>query len=151
MKIDPTGKPMQIITPDPAHVRNGTDEKSDFSKVLDDTMHHKKAGSAQKVHLANPAAGAAMRTHNDLHTSGWRAADGLLDALEAYRNQLANPEADLKMVEPCVDRMNDLCDKAQPLLARLSEENPVKSVIQETMVHISKEIERFNMGYYVDG
>lgn len=151
MKIDPTGKPLQTSPSNSVQSVKNRNGEADFANVLGKTLKQGEVQSIQASHGVQSVAGTALRIHGAFSTPEWRAADRLLDALEAYRTQLENPEASLKRIEPYMGRMSDLLEKIKPLMEDLPKENPVKAVLQETMVHISKEVERFNMGYYVDG
>ncbi len=150
MKVDPTHKPLQINTPRKAQLTGDTGAKPDFAHVLDASMQKKDVHAVDKNKIIPSAARPDLRTQIDIQSPEWQAADGMLDALDAYRNQLSNPEATLKMVEPYVGRMKELQKSHQLLLDQLPEGSPVKQVLQQTMVHVSKEIERFHMGYYID-
>ncbi len=151
MKIDPTHKALTVNTPQKTHSASEAAGKTEFAEVLGSSMQQKAVGGVEKSQFLPSVAGPDPRIPNDIQSVEWRAADGMLDALEDYRNQLSNPEASLRKVEPYVDRMKDLLNQNQALLNHLSDGSPVKQVLEQAMVHVSKEIERFNMGYYVDG
>lgn len=151
MKIDPNQKPLQISTPQTVKPMENGKEKPEFANVLGASMQPKSADSSQKTQFAPSVPTPDPRIQNPGQSAEWRATDGLLDALEAYRSQLKNPEASLRMIEPYVGRMKDLMDAHQPMLDEMSDGNPVKQILQQAMVHVSKEIERFHMGQYVDG
>lgn len=151
MKIEKTHNPLQINTHQ--NIRSGgkTEGKPEFAKVLGASMHQQKPiDGVVNTQFIPSVANPDIRVPYDPGSLEWRAADGLLEALEAYRGMLSDPKANLNMVEPYVGRMKDLLDNYQPLLARLPDGNPVRQVLQEAMVHVSMEVERFNMGYYVD-
>ena len=151
MKIDPTQKAPPVNTPQKTHSVSDAAGKVDFAQVMGASMQHKAVGNVEKTAFMPSVSGPDPRIQSNIQSVEWRAADGMLDALEAYRNQLANPETTLKKMEPYVDRMKDLMKDNGQLLNNLSDGSPVKDVLQQTMVHISKEVERFRMGYYVDG
>ena len=151
MKIDQPHKALPVNTPQKTQSASEVVGKADFAEILGASMQEKAVGGVEKSQSVQSLAGPDPRIQIDIQSVEWRAADGMLDALEAYRNQLSNPEASLKKVEPYVDRMKDLLNQHQPLLNHLSEGSPVKQALEQAMVQISKEIERFRMGYYVDG
>lgn len=151
MKIDPTQKPLQINTPQAAPSKSERNEgKSEFAEVLSTSIQQKSGGSCENTQCMPSVARPDIRIQNDALSAQWQTADGMLDALDAYRNQLGNPKASLKMVEPYVEKMKELLEGSQSVLVEMPEGNPVKQILEQAMVHISKEIERFNLGYYVD-
>jgi hypothetical protein len=77
-------------------------------------------------------------------------ADGLLNALEKYQQLLGDPSADLRAVQPAVDQMKAAAGGAEELINAMPAGHPLHAVMQETMTHISQEIERFDSGYYID-
>jgi hypothetical protein len=150
MKIDPSQKPLPITRPNTVPSHGASQGKSEFAKVLGESMQHQAVAPQEKTGFAPSVTAPVFMAPEPARSTEWRTADGLLDALDAYRNRLMDPKSNLKMIEPYVDRMKALFENAQPVLDRLPEGNPVQPVLQQTMVHVSKEIERFNMGFYVD-
>lgn len=154
MKIDPTEKQQHIISRNPAQQVDSANPNGEFSKILKDNVRKSSdlnAGSdTGKCHLVQSPMTLNMGIPSMTESADCRTALGLLDALENYQQLLKDPGANLRMVEPAVDKMRSLTENAQPILSRIPEGHPVKTVVQETLVHMSKEIERFNMGYYVD-
>lgn len=150
MKIDPSQKPAPANTPHTAQSSGGLEGKPEFAKVLGESMQQQPVGPAEKTPWVPSVAAPDIRMQDHTRTCELQTADGLLDALDAYRNRLNDPRSTLKMIEPYVERMKALCEAAQPVMDQMPSGAPVKQVLQQTMVHVSKEIERFNMGYYVD-
>lgn len=151
MKIDPNGKPLQIPNPSSVPPVKESDGSPNFSRVLGNTLHQQSSGAVQNAHMVSPITGPRPNVHHDIRTSARHTVDGLLDALDDYRIQLKNPDMSLRMIEPYVGRMGDLSDNARDVMDQLSGDHPVRSVLQEAIVQISKEIQKFKMGYYVDG
>jgi hypothetical protein len=150
MKIDPSQKPLPITPPNTIPSHGAPEGKSEFAKVLGQSMQQQAVAPKEKTGLAPSITAPVIMAPEPLRSSEWRTTDGLLDALDAYRNRLMDQKFTLKMIEPHVEKMKALFENAQPILDQLPKGNPVQPVLQQTMVHVSKEIERFNMGYYVD-
>ncbi len=150
MKIDPSQKPLPITPPNTVHSHGALEGKSAFAKVLGESMQQQGVAPKEKTGLTPSVTAPVIMPREPTRSTAWRTADGLLDALDAYRDRLMDPKSTLKMIEPNVARMKAQVEKAQPVLDQLPEGDPVQNVLQQTMVHVSKEIERFNMGYYVD-
>ena len=79
------------------------------------------------------------------------AAHKLLDALNAYQQMLGDPEATLKMIQPAVDEMASQASGTLTMLDDMPDESPVKIILRETLTHVTREIDKFNSGFYVDG
>lgn len=150
MKIDPSQKPAPIHTPQTVQSSGGLEGKPEFAKVLGESMQQQAVEPAEKTPWVPSVAAPDIRVQDHDRTSELRTAEGLLDALDAYRNRLNDPGSSLKIIEPYVEKMKALFDAAQPVIDQMPSGAPVKQVLQQTLVHVSKEIERFNMGYYVD-
>jgi hypothetical protein len=150
MKIDPTQKPLPISPANTPPSHGEVEGKPGFARILSESMQNKPVAADGNSRLVPSVAAPVIMAQDHAQSSEWRTADGLLDALDAYRNQLIDKKSTLKMIEPYVERMKALFENAQPVLDQSAKENPVQHVLQQTMVHVSKEIERFNMGYYVD-
>ena len=78
------------------------------------------------------------------------AADNLLDKLENYQKMLADPAVTLRMLQPAVEQMDKQAAATRELISSMPDEHPLKAIVQDTIVNITQEIERFNSGYYVD-
>jgi hypothetical protein len=152
MKIDPSEKQQHILSsPIVKPTERGTAD-SQFSKVLGETVQKSCRAQTQQSGVLQPSIAPSMVVSIDpvQKSSEFTTAHRLLDALEQYQNLIGNPEANLKTVAPAVDHMKSLTKKAQPILDNMPEGHPIKTVTQEALMEMSKEIERFNAGYYVD-
>jgi hypothetical protein len=150
MKIDPSQKPLPINAPKTLQPAGEPEGKSEFARVLGESMQQKPIAPVDKTRFVPSVKAPDVKVPDHAQSLEWRTADRLLDALESYRNQLKDPNSNLRMVAPYVGRLKSILDEAQPVIDQLRSDNPVKDVLLQTMVHISKEIERFNMGYYMD-
>jgi hypothetical protein len=150
MKISPSEKQQQLISATTARQGDKATAGHHFAKVLTDTVQ-KSAGPAETDgHVVRPSPvpvinGPLVRKNPDM-----AAAEGLLDALENYKILLADPQTSLRVMAPSIEKMGSLSKSAEPILDRYPDGHPVKMVLGEALVHISKEIERFRGGYYVD-
>jgi hypothetical protein len=123
---------------------------SDFAKVLNETVEKSSGPVEDNDNVMRPSMAPAIGHAPVSKNSEISIAEGLLDALENYQTLLEDPEASLKMVEPSVEKMRLLSQSAEPILGQFPDGHPLKLVVGEALVHISKEMERFNGGYYVD-
>jgi hypothetical protein len=151
MKIDPTEKQLQILSNHHVPSRPKSIENNNFAKVLKETVHKTAETQVQRAPITGPVAGPEMMIHYETTSRHWQVTDGLLNAMENYQKLLADPTASLRTIEPIVNKMKELSQSAQPLLEDLPKGHPVKAVAEEALVQMSKEIERFNAGLYIDG
>lgn len=151
MKIDPTEKQHQVLSNHHVPSRPTFIEENTFSKVLKETVQKTAESNVQRAPLAGPVVGTEMIFHSETMNPHWQAAAGLLDALESYQKLLADPTAGLRAIEPIVNKMKELSQSPGPVLAELPQGHPVKEVAEEALVHMSREIERFDAGLYTDG
>lgn len=151
MKIDPTEKQQQILSNHHVPSRPKSIGENNFAEILKETVHKTAETQVQRAPLAGPVLGPEMMIHSETSRPHWQATDGLLNAMESYQKLLADPTASLRTMEPIVNKMKELSQSAQPILEDLPQGHPVKAVAEEALVHMSKEIERFNAGLYIDG
>jgi hypothetical protein len=75
--------------------------------------------------------------------------DRLVDRLENYRLKLADPQVSLKSIQPLLNDMAASSEKLAPKLAHLDEADPLKDILNRSLVMVSLEITRFNRGDYL--
>jgi hypothetical protein len=151
MKIDPTEKQQQILSNNHVPSNPKSMEEKKFAKVLNETVQKTAETQVQRAPLAGPVARPEMFIHAETTSPHWQATDGLLNAMESYQKLLTDPSASLRAIEPIVNKMKELSQSAQSVIGELPQGHPVKAVAEEALVHMSKEIERFNAGLYIDG
>ena len=152
MKIDPNEKLQHTTSSPGVKPMGGGDSDSDFAKVLGDTVQKSSGVQTRQSDTVQPSMAPSMvmpigTAQGDSEST---TAHGLLNALENYQRLLGDPEANLKMIAPAVEDMKSITKKAQPILEKMPEGHLVKTLAQEALMEMSKEIERFNAGYYVD-
>ena len=75
--------------------------------------------------------------------------DRLVDRLENYRLKLADPQASLKSIQPLLNDIAASSEKLAPKLDHLDEGDPLKEILNRSLVMINLEITRFNRGDYL--
>lgn len=149
MKIDSTNPSQRIISPEPGQAGK-PQQNSDFAEVLKETVQSQH----DNQEIANPAVKPTMAymaiQQPARSPEARRAAQGLLDDLERYQRLLADPGANMKTLDPMVDNLKKHAEDIEPVMESLPGDDPVRGVIEETMMLISKEIERFYAGVYID-
>jgi hypothetical protein len=128
----------------------GADGAPDFASVLKQTSEKMHPTSMPVAATSQPVLPSMLGFGFETQFGSEKFASHLLDTLESYQRLLADPEANLRRVQPLVDQMKAQANEAQPLMAALPNGHVVKGVIEETLMHINKEIARFDRGEYVD-
>ena len=77
-------------------------------------------------------------------------AENVLDAMQRYCEQLADPAVNLRKLASQLDRLEAVAGKAGAVSDMMSERDPVKPIIDDAVAEIRREIDRFNSGLYVD-
>jgi hypothetical protein len=75
--------------------------------------------------------------------------DRLVDRLENYRFKLADPQVSLKSIQPLLDDIAALSEKLATRLEHLNEGDPLKDILNRSLVMASLEMTRFNRGDYL--
>lgn len=150
MKIDPTDQHQQVQSTHRVHSGSGGDDKISFAEVLGETEKKSTQTTEDKKVVSNPVMGPGMTIRHDPISAQWPVADELLCAMERYQELLEDPSADMRTIGSFVEVMRDLAENTQPKLDDLPQGDPLRDVGEAALVHIAKEIARFDSGYYVD-
>lgn len=137
------------------NIRNSNKNQTtaSFDAVLQNSIQHSGSHSeAVKSSSVQPSIGPASLKGLSSFSNPpeLQATQRLLDNLEAYQQLLADPKADLRMIEPVVGQMALQAKNAGALLDRMPENHPLREILEESLENISQEVERYNAGYYVD-
>jgi hypothetical protein len=151
MKISATPQ----LRPNPPVTQNRREAIStdaDFQTILKQTVGS-TAGEKQPARVANPFGVQSVRpiVKPDAEAVPPLAdrIDQLVDRLENYRLKLADPQASLKSIQPLLDDMAASSEKLSPKLEHLDEGDPLKDILNRSLVMVSLEITRFNRGDYL--
>jgi len=75
--------------------------------------------------------------------------DRLVDRLENYRLKLADPQASLKSIQPLLNDMAASSEKLALKLDHLDDGDPLKDILNRSLVMVKLEMMRFNRGDYL--
>lgn len=151
MKIDSNEKIQQVAGSAP-DVAKKTQVVAGFDTVLKDTILQSNSAPAGEE---NPVR-QMMRTSPGLEilpnyqVTADAVADGLIEVLETYQQMLADPAADLRMIQPVIEQMRTRVAGTETVLAGIPDDNPVKAIVRETVMCMTEEVDKFYSGYYVD-
>ncbi|MFH1985868.1 MAG: hypothetical protein ABIL58_28880 [Pseudomonadota bacterium] len=74
--------------------------------------------------------------------------DRLLELMEGYQQQLANPRQSLKSIAPQLDRVEKGMQELEKTIQKLNDADGLKSIAQEALVAATAEVFKFNRGDY---
>lgn len=149
ISVNPQLRPDLPITKNP---RETTATDTAFQTILKQTVG-RSAGAQQAPPVAYPFAPQAVRpivmpeTNSALPLVD--CLDRLVDRLENYQQKLADPHASLKSIQPLLNDIAASTDKLVPELERLDEGDPLKDILNRSLMTASLEIARFNRGDYL--
>jgi hypothetical protein len=134
-----------------ASPRKTTLPSSGFEKVFNESLQRQEdaeRGAPTVLQtLSLPASGVEASVPFNA-TAGMQAMDDLIDALEGYQQQLADPDCCLRDIAPSLERL----ENAHRHLARLATGAPADStlgnIMNEGLVTATMEIQRFHSGVY---
>jgi hypothetical protein len=75
--------------------------------------------------------------------------DLLLDLLDEYRDQLADPNVTLRHIEPLLNTIAQEREHLSGILDRLPNEDGLKDIVHRTLITASLEVVKFNRGDYI--
>ena len=134
-------------------LRREQDQKDDFKNILkasvERTTHH--PGKIQSPPLTNPVSAIRFQPpalENKRLTV--ERVDNLLNLLDNYRNQLADPKVTLRSIEPVMKMIDKEKEQLSSVLDSLTEEDGLKDIVNRTLVTASLEVMKYNRGDYID-
>ena len=75
--------------------------------------------------------------------------DNLLNLLDDYRRQLADPQVTLRHIEPLMNSIEKEKEQLSSVLDSLKSEDGLKDIVNRTLVTASLEIVKYNRGDYI--
>jgi hypothetical protein len=154
MSIDPTDK-IHSMTP-PTKMTSPPDKPPqpsgiEFSKVLEKNVRDAQAQPIVSQKPVSQVIGpCCCLSQNQVRLEAYERAVRTLDAMDRYKKLLADEKANLRDMQPAVADMKKETELIKTTLEQLPEDDNLKKILGETLLIASKEIARFNMGYYAD-
>lgn len=154
MSINPADKIQHVApsvkvtsAPDKPNPSSG----SDFSKVLEKTIQNAQTyPPVLKRPVSQVITPPCCPTQNEVRLDAHENALRALNAMERYQKLLVDAQANLRDMEPAVAEMKKETEWIKKTMGKLPENDNMKKILGETLLVASKEIARFNMGYYAD-
>ena len=127
-------------------------ETDDFKKILKASVE-KTANHPVKAHQSpslHPLSGVRLQplSLETKHATVERV-DNLLNLLDRYRKQLADPEMTLRKIEPVIQTIIKEKEQLTSLLDAVANEDGLKDIVNRTLITASLEVIKFNRGDYI--
>jgi hypothetical protein len=153
MKINGNDEIIKSAYPDKSQKQEQT-RNTDFNDILKASVEQ-TAQNKPKVYastLMKPISAIRFNplSSEDKHIAVERA-DNLLNLLDDYRKQLADPRVTLRSIEPVMDTIAKEKEQLSSVLESLSEEDGLKDILNRTLITASLEIVKYHRGDYVAG
>jgi hypothetical protein len=151
MKISVTPQ-LRADPPVTQNRREAISPATDFQTILKQTVGC-SAAENHAIRVAHPFGPSSIRPIATPEADGALSLvdriDRLVDRLENYRFKLSDPQASLKSIQPLLKDIAASSEKLAPKLEQLDEEDPLKDILNRSLVMVSLEIARFNRGDYL--
>ena len=151
MKIDLTHDLLKVVDAENVH-RANTSNGQGFGRILKETMETEnsaKAAAIQQPELTEPVCGVRFNPFSLLaEPSPVEQAEQILDALEAYRQKLGDPDTALSEVNPLLQEIQRRSDCLKSTMEALPDVDPLKEILNQTLVVSYLEALKLNRGDY---
>jgi hypothetical protein len=134
-------------------LRREQDQKDGFKNILKASVERTTSNPAkiQSAALANPVPAIRFQTPSpEYKRLTVERVDNLLNLLDDYRNQLADPQVTLRSIEPVMKMIDREKEQLSSVLDSLTEEDGLKDIVNRTLVTASLEVMKYNRGDYID-
>jgi hypothetical protein len=151
MKIDGNndiGRNPSVDKPPSEHATKA----DEFKKILKATVDRSNTQAAKIQTTPQPNFLGAIRStpiSPEAREATVKCLDNLLNLLEQYRDQLANPKVTLRQIEPLLNTIDKKQEQLATLLKGMPEEDGLKDVVHRTLITTSLEVMKFNRGDYI--
>lgn len=75
--------------------------------------------------------------------------DNILNLLDNYRKQLADPQVSLRQIEPLMNMIEKEKEQLSSVLDSLASEDGLKDIVNRTLITASLEVIKYNRGDYI--
>ena len=133
-------------------IQREQDQKDDFKNILkasvERSVHHQE--KIKSPLLANPVSAIwfhPLSPENKRLTV--ECVDNLLNLLDNYRDQLADPQVTLRNIEPVINMIEKEKEQLSSVLDSLPNEDGLKDIVNRTLITASLEVIKYNRGDYI--
>lgn len=130
--------------------RIGTQKQpTEFKTILQETVGAGKATGAGPASMPQAIAAVAFVDQPEGTAQAVRQTGDILDTLDAYRQLLTDPDANLRQIQPVVEQLEQKAGNMQTIMLNLPEKHAIRQVMNDTLIQVSQEIARFHQGDYI--
>jgi hypothetical protein len=151
MKISGNNEIIKSIYPDKSQ-RSEQTSNTDFKNILKESVEKsaQHATQIQSPSLLNPLSAVRFDPESPQDKiSAIKQVDSLLNLLDDYRKQLADPAITLRSIEPMMKTIIKEKDQLSSLLDSLPNEDGLKDIANRTLITASLEVIKYNRGDYI--
>jgi hypothetical protein len=148
MKINPLDKQQLIQT----QGKPGTQKAGGqaFNKIFESKLNTSSAEGMDPGSKTAPPIRPNLHQSMDVKLQAYAKLEQMFDHLDRYQNLLSDGQASLKAVAPSMGSLKEDLGEIEALMENINDEDPLKNLLQESLVTVSKEVYRFESGAYVD-
>lgn len=151
MKIDGNNDIGRSACADPATPEKAT-ASDEFKKILKASVDRSKTQATRIPSASQPNPLGAIR-FTPLSPEGKGTTverlDHLLNLLDQYRDQLADPKVTLRQIEPLLNTIAKEKEHLAATLETMPDEDGLKDIVHRTLITTSLEVVKFNRGDYI--
>ena len=128
------------------------DHKDDFKKVLQASVEQtaQGPGKIKSSPLANPVSAIQFHPPSPENKSlTVERINNLLNLLDNYRDQLADPQVTLRSIEPVINMIAKEKEQLSSVAESLPNEDGLKDIVNRTLITASLEVIKYNRGDYI--
>jgi len=151
MKIDANNEIIKSNYPDKSQ-RSEKGSNTDFKNILKESVE-KSAPHATQIQppsSINPLSSVGFESElpkDKFYTIN--RVENLINLLDDYRKQLADPAITLRSIEPVMKTIMKEKDQLSSLLDSMPNEQGLKDIVNRTLITASLEVIKFNRGDYI--
>ena len=151
MKIDGNKEIIKSSYPDKSQ-RSEKASNTDFKNILKESVEKSSSSATQTRPLSsiNPLAAVGFKPELPVDKfSAINQAENLIDLLDDYRKQLADPAITLRSIEPLMNMIIKEKEQLSSLLDSIPNDDGLKDIVNRTLITASLEVIKFNRGEYI--
>jgi hypothetical protein len=123
-----------------------------FGTILKETLKNSKTAAMDPLSITftNPLPGfQPVSLSPSDHQFAVNSIEDMLNLLDRYREELANPRMTMKQIDPVIREMTREMENLAPVLDSLPADQGLKNILNQTLVTVSLEISKFYRGDYI--
>lgn len=132
--------------------KNESKQPAEFERILKESVENSTPNPAktQSTDQMRPVSAVRLNVLSRQDTSGTvKRVDNLLNLLDRYRQQLANPRVTLRTIEPVMNKIAKEKEQLSATLDSLPNADGLKDILNQTLITATLEIIKFNRGDYI--